>query len=457
MGTPNLWAVERQQDYVLRTVEERGIRFIQLWFTDVLGTPKSFQITPAELENALEEGMTFDGSTIDGFSRVQESDVLAMPDAKTFQLLPYMSDGAPVARVVCDVVNLDGTPFEGDPRHVLRRTLERARSLGFSFFVAPELEYFYFDAGTVDSAEGTPVPRPLDRGSYFDLTTNNLAAELRRETVLTLEDMGIPVEYSQHEDAPSQHEIDLRYTDAMTMADTVMTVRMVVKEIAARHGVMATFMPKPLHGVQGSGMHTHMSLFDGDSNAFYDDSDEYNLSAVARMFIAGVLTHARELTAVTNQWVNSYKRLIVGYEAPVYISWARNNRSALVRVPPTKKGKPDSTRIEYRAPDPAANPYLAFAAVLAAGLNGIEKSYKLPPEAAANLYELSPAQRLAESIESLPGSLSEAVDEMERSELMPEVLGEHVFEWFVRNKRAEWADYKAEVTAFELRRYLTSL
>src|SRR5215469_10849353 len=398
--------MERQQDYVLRTVEERGVRFVQMWFTDVLGTPKSFQITPAELENALEEGMTFDGSTIDGFSRVQESDVLAMPDAKTFQLLPYLADGHPVARVVCDVVNLDGSPFEGDPRHVLRRALERARAMGFSFFVAPELEYFYFD---------------------------------------------------QPDDAPSQHEIDLRYTDAMTMADTVMTVRMVVKEVAARHQVLATFMPKPLPGVQGSGIHTHMSLFDGDTNAFYDDSDEYNLSPVARSFIAGVLTHARELTAVTNQWVNSYKRLIIGHEAPVYISWARNNRSALVRVPHTKKGKRDSTRIEYRAPDPAANPYLAFAVVLAAGLTGIEKGYELPAEAAANLYELSPAQRLAEGIDALPGSLAEAVDAMERSELMAEVLGEHVFEWFVRNKRAEWAAYKSEVTAFEWRRYLTSL
>jgi len=438
---------------VLRTVEERGVRFVQLWFTDVLGTPKSFQITPAELENALEEGMTFDGSTIDGFSRVQESDVLAMPDAKTFQLLPYLADGSPVARVVCDVVNLDGSPFEGDPRHVLRRALERARSLGFSFFTAPELEYFYF------APPGGPdePPVPLDQGSYFDLTTNDLAAELRRDTVLTLEDMGIPVEYSQHEDAPSQHEIDLRYTDAMTMADTVMTVRMVVKEIAARRNVLATFMPKPLPGVQGSGMHTHMSLFDGDTNAFYDDGDEYNLSPVARRFIAGVLAHAREMTAVTNQWVNSYKRLIIGYEAPVYISWARNNRSALVRVPPTKKGKRDSTRIEYRAPDPAANPYLAFAVVLAAGLTGIEKAYELPTEAAANLYELSPAERLAEGIEALPGSLSEAVDAMEHSELMAEALGEHVFEWFIRNKRAEWADYKAQVTSFEWRRYLTSL
>jgi glutamine synthetase len=448
--------VERQQDYVLRTVEERGVRFVQMWFTDVLGTPKSFQITPAELENALEEGMTFDGSTIDGFSRVQESDVLAMPDAKTFQLLPYMADGEPVARVVCDVVNLDGTPFEGDPRHVLRRALERARQLGFSFFVAPELEYFYFAAQPEGRPEGMP-PVPLDKGSYFELTTNDLGSELRRQTVITLEDMGIPVEYSQHEDAPSQHEIDLRYTDALTMADTVMTVRMVVKEIAARNDIMATFMPKPLFAVQGSGMHTHMSLFDGDNNAFYDDSDDYNLSPVARRFIAGVLMHARELTAVTNQWVNSYKRLIVGHEAPVYISWARNNRSALVRVPHTKKGKRESTRIEYRAPDPAANPYLAFAAVLAAGLAGIERGYELPDELATNLYELSPAQRMAEGIEALPGSLSEAVDLLERSELMAEVLGEHVFEWFVRNKRSEWTDYKAEVTAFELRRYLTSL
>jgi glutamine synthetase len=446
--------MDSQKDYVLRTVEERGIRFVQLWFTDVLGIPKAFNITPAELENALDEGMTFDGSAIDGFSRVQESDVLAVPDPKTFQLLPYLSSEAPVARVVCDIYNLDGTAFEGDPRHVLRRTLDLARDQGFSFYVAPELEYFYFAQGSV--ADGAP-PVPLDKGSYFELMGNNEATALRRETVLMLEEMGIPVEYSQHEDAPSQHEIDLRYTDAMTMADTVMTVRMVVKEIAARHNVMATFMPKPLPGVQGSGMHTHMSLFDGDSNAFYDDSDEYNLSSVARRFIAGLLAHARELTAVTNQWVNSYKRLIIGYEAPVYISWARNNRSALVRVPPTKKGKRDSTRIEYRAPDSAANPYLAFASVLAAGLTGIENDYELPAEAAANLYELSPAQRLAEDIRALPGSLSEAVDVLERSELMAEVLGEHVFEWFVRNKRSEWADYKAEVTAFEYRRYLTSL
>jgi glutamine synthetase len=442
--------MERPQDYVLRTVEERGIRFIQLWFTDVLGTPKGFSITPAELEMALEEGMTFDGSAIDGFSRVQESDVLARPDAKTFQILPLRSDDSPVARVFCDITNLDGTPFEGCPRQVLKRTLERARERGFSFFAAPELEYFYF-------ADQSGSPEPLDTGSYFELTVGDMAGDLRKRTVLTLEDMGIPVEYSQHEDAPSQHEIDLRYTDALTMADTVMTVRLLVKEIAQEHGVYATFMPKPLEGVQGSGMHTHFSLFEGDVNAFHDPGDEHNLSKLAKGFIAGVLRHAPEITAVTNQWVNSYKRLVLGYEAPVHVSWARNNRSALVRVPVPKRGKPESTRIEYRAPDPACNPYLAFAVILGAGLKGIEESYELIPEAAANLYELTPEELMADGIQSLPGNLNEAVQLMERSELVAETLGEHVFEWFIRNKRAEWAAYKAHITQFELDRYLPTL
>ena len=444
--------MERQQDYVLRTVEERGIRFIQLWFTDVLGTPKAFSITPAELEVALEEGMTFDGSAIDGFSRVQESDVLARPDAKTFQILPWKADDAPVARVFCDIANLDGTPFEGDPRNVLNRTLERAREKGFTFYAAPEMEYFYFA-----SSDTSAPPQPLDSGSYFELTVADLAGDLRKRTVLTLEDMGIPVEYSQHEDSPSQHEIDLRYTDALTMADTIMSVRLVVKEIAQERGVYATFMPKPLQGKQGSGMHTHFSLFEGDTNAFHDPGDEHNLSKVAKGFIAGVLHHAREITAVTNQWVNSYKRLIVGYEAPVYVSWARNNRSALIRVPVTKRGKAESTRIEYRAPDPACNPYLAFALVLAAGLKGIDEGYELPPEAAANLYEMTPEELLAENIQALPGSLHEAIEEMEKSELVADTLGEHVFEWFVRNKRAEWLEYKTQVTQFELDRYLPSL
>jgi len=444
--------MERQADYVLRSVEERRVRFVQLWFTDVLGTLKSFSITPQELENALEEGMTFDGSAIDGFSRVQESDMLARPDPKTFQILPAKDGGAEMARVFCDVVNLDGSPFAGDPRNVLRRALERARERGFSFYAAPEIEYFYF-AGADPSAP----PVPLDRGSYFQLTVNDLPTDLRKETVLTLEEMGVPVEYSQHEDSPSQHEIDLRYTDALSMADNVMTVRLMAKEVAAARGAYATFMPKPQAGVQGSGMHTHFSLFEGDVNAFHDPGDEHGLSKVAKGFIAGLLRHAPEITAVTNQWVNSYKRLVVGYEAPVYVAWARNNRSAVVNVPHAKRNKSESTRIEYRAPDPACNPYLAFALVLAAGLQGIDEGYELPPPTSANLYALTQEELLAEGIRALPGSLSDALAEMERSELVADVLGEHVFEWFIRNKRAEWLDYKTSVTQFELDRYLPFL
>jgi glutamine synthetase len=451
--------VQSQRDYVLRTVEERGIRFIQLWFTDVLGIPKAFNITPAEIENALDEGMTFDGSAVDGFSRVQESDVLAKPDPRTFQLLPFRGGGgAPgredpaVARVFCDIFNLDGTPFEGCPRHVLRRALEKARSKGFSFFAAPEIEYFYFADASTDGP-----PRPLDRGSYFELTVADLTSDMRKRTVLTLEEMGIPVEYAQHEDAPSQHEIDLRYTDALTMADTVMTVRLVVKEIAQQRGVHATFMPKPLEGVQGSGMHTHFSLFEGDQNAFHDPGDEHGLSKLAKQFIAGLLEHACEITAVTNQWVNSYKRLVAGYEAPVQVSWAYNNRSALVRVPIAKRGKIESTRIEYRSPDPACNPYLAFAVILAAGLKGVEMGYELPEEAATNIWEMTPEELATEGIRPLPGSLHDAIAAMERSELMAETLGEHVFEWFIRNKRAEWHEYKRQVTQFELDRYLPVL
>ena len=437
----------------MRTVEERGIRFIQLWFTDVLGTPKAFSITPAELETALDEGMTFDGSAIDGFSRVQESDVLAKPDPTTFQILPHgPNDRGQVARVVCDILNLDGTPFEGDPRNVLRRAVERARQKGFTFYAAPEIEYFYFAS---DDPSGPPGL--LDRGSYFDLSMNNLPTELRRDTVFTLEEMGIPVEYSQHEDAPSQHEIDLRHTDALTMADTVMTVRLMVKEVASQHGVYATFMPKPIAGVQGSGMHTHFSLFEGDVNAFHDPSDPHSLSKVAKGFIAGLLRHAPEFTAVTNQWVNSYKRLVVGYEAPVYVAWARNNRSAVVNVPRSKRDRPESARIEFRAPDPACNPYLAFACVLAAGLAGIEEGYELPEETQANLYSLTPEEMRAQGIEALPGSMSDALRMMERSELVAETLGEHVFEWFLRNKRAEWASYKTHVSQFELDRYLPVL
>jgi glutamine synthetase len=445
-------STERQREYVLRTVEERGVRMIRLWFTDVLGQLKSFAISPVELEGAFDEGMRFDGSSIDGYSRVQESDVLAKPDPNSFELLPWAESVGTSARMFCDIVNLDGTAFEGDPRQVLRRNLDAARGRGFSFYAAPEMEFFYFADG-----DSSHAPRPLDQASYFDLTTADVATDLRQRTIHTLEAMGIPVEYSHHEDAPSQHEIDLRYTDALTMADNVMTFRLVVKEVALEAGVHATFMPKPLAGVQGSGMHTHFSLFEGDTNAFYEAGGERNLSKVGRGFIAGLLTHAKEITAVTNQWVNSYKRLVVGYEAPIYTSWARNNRSVIVNLPPIKRGKSESTRLEYRAPDPACNPYLAFAVILTAGLKGVEESYVLPRETAVNLYELTAEELMAEDIDTVPQSLSDALDAMESSELVAEALGEHVFEWFIRNKRKEWMDYKTQVTQFELDRYLTRL
>ncbi len=441
--------MQQQLDYVLRTVEERGVRFVRLWFTDVLGTLKSFAITPAELEGALEEGMTFDGSAIQGYSRVQESDMLALPDPSTFEIVPWRGEDAPVARMFCDIKHLSGDPFEGDPRHVLKRNLDRAREKGFTFYTAPEMEFFIF--------ESADRPEPIDDAGFFDLTELDMVSDLRRQTIVTLEAMGIPVEYSFHELGPSQHEIDLRYTDALSMADNVMTFRQVVKQVAADLGVYATFMPKPIEGAFGSGMHTHLSLFEGDVNAFHDPGDEYGLSKVGRSFIAGLLHHAREITAVTNQTVNSYKRLIAGYEAPVHICWARNNESALVRVPTPKRGKESSTRIEFRSPDPACNPYLAFSVMLAAGLEGVEQGYDLPAEATNNIYEMTPEERAAEGIGSLPQSLTEAITVMEDSELVAEALGEHVFEYFIRNKRQEWLDYKAHVSPWELDRYLGSL
>ncbi len=447
--TCQTFGMQHQLDYVLRTVEERGVRFVTLWFTDVLGQLKSFATTPAELETALEEGMTFDGSAIEGFSRVQESDMLLMPDANTFEILPWRGEDAPVARMFCDVHHLSGEPFEGDPRNVLRRNLDRAREKGFTFYAGPEMEFFYFSSAD--------APEPLDRAGYFDLTEIDLASNLRKQTILTLEALGIPVEYSHHENGPSQHEIDLRYTDALTMADNVMTFRIVVKEVASDLGAYATFMPKPIAGAFGSGMHTHLSLFEGDVNAFHDSGDEHGLSKVGKAFIAGLLRHAREITAVTNQTVNSYKRLIMGYEAPVYICWARNNRSALIRVPLTKRGKESSTRIEFRSPDPACNPYLAFSLMLAAGLKGIDEGYELTPEATNNIYEMTPEERAVEGIDALPVSLAEAVDVMEGSELVADALGEHVFDYFIRNKRSEWAEYKSQVTEWELDRYLGSI
>jgi glutamine synthetase len=440
--------LSNEAEYVLRTVEERGIKFVRLWFTDVLGTLKSFAITPQELEGAFTEGMGFDGSSIEGFSRIQESDMVAVPDPGTFQIIPWQSE-TQVARMFCDIHEPDGTPFDGDPRYVLKRQLARASELGYTFYVGPELEYFYFR-----NSQGTEF---LDNGGYFDLTPLDVATDYRKRTVGYLEAMGIPVEYVHHEVAPSQHEIDLRYTDALSMADNVMTYRLTVKEAAQEFGVYATFMPKPVAGVNGSGMHTHQSLFEGDRNAFFDATDEAHLSKTGRAYIAGILRHAREMTLVTNQWVNSYKRLVPGYEAPVYICWARRNRSALVRVPMYKPGKEEATRIEFRSPDPACNPYLAFAVMLAAGLDGIEHEYDLPAEASNNIYEMTEEERRSAGIESLPEDLYEAIEVAERSDLVRSALGDHVFEYLIRNKREEWNEYKAYVTPYELERYLPLL
>jgi glutamine synthetase len=438
--------VKKAIDRVYEMVEKNNVKFIRLWFTDINGMLKSFAIPSKELDNALTEGMGFDGSSINGFTRIDESDMIAKPDPTTFQLLPWREG---VARMFCDIYNPDGTPFEGDPRYVLKRNLEKLAEEGYTYYVGPELEYFYFK-----SDKATEV---LDYGGYFDLTTLDAASDLRRDTILALEKMGISVEYSHHEVAYSQHEIDLRYADALTMADTVMTYRIVVKEIAQKYGVYATFMPKPIAGINGSGMHTHMSIFKGDKNIFFDANDEYYLSDFAKHFIAGVLTHAPEFTVVTNQWVNSYKRLVPGYEAPVYICWARRNRSALVRVPLYKPGKEKATRIEVRSPDPACNPYLAFAAMVAAGMAGVEGKYELPEPIEKDVYHMSEEEREKLGITSLPGSLIEAVRIFEKSELMRKTLGDHVFYNFIGNKKAEWDRYRVVVHPYEIETYLPIL
>lgn len=440
--------MKKDQEYVLKIVKDKDVKFIRLWFTDVLGFLKSFAIAPAELELAFEEGMGFDGSSIEGFTRIEESDMIAVPDPNTFALLPWSKD-VKVARMFCDIQTPDGNPFDGDPRYVLKRNLQRAAEMGYTMYVGPELEFFYFKDGN-----GTEV---LDRGGYFDLTPLDLATPYRRETIFALESMGITVEYSHHEVAPSQHEIDLRYADALAMADNVMTYRLAVKQIAQESGVYATFMPKPIYGENGSGMHTHQSLFKGDTNVFFDPKDERHLSKEAKHYIAGILKHAGEITVVLNQWVNSYKRLVPGYEAPVYVSWSRRNRSALVRVPMYKPGKETATRIELRSPDPACNPYLAFSVMLAAGLEGIERGYELPAEAGDNIFEMTAEEREAAGIGTLPEDLDEAIKLAEGSALLRKALGDHVYEYFLRNKKAEWDSYKAQVTEFELGKYLPML
>jgi glutamine synthetase len=441
--------MSKQSDYVMRTVEERGIRFIRLWFTDVLGFLKSVAISPAELEVAFDEGMTFDGSSIDGYARIQEADMLARPDPSTFAVLPWRTEQQ-VARMFCDISMPDGEPFGGDPRTVLKRNLESASEMGYTFYAAPELEFFYF-------ADSGPEPQVLDRGGYFDLTPLDVAQEYRRKTINALEQLGIPIEHSHHEVAPSQHEIIARYTDALTMADNIMTSRLTVKEVALQSGIYATFMPKPLEAHDGSGMHLHLSLFEGDTNAFHEPGTQGGLSKVGEAFIAGLLRHASEMTAVTNQWVNSYKRLVGGFDAPIYMSWARNNQSALVRVPSVKKGKPSSVRVEYRAADAACNPYLALSVILAAGLAGIREGYELPPEISADVLQMTPAERAAVGARRLPDNMASALDLMEASDLVAEALGEHVFDWFLRNKRAEWSRYQSHVSRFELETYLPIL
>ncbi len=442
-------AMRNDKAYVLRLAKEHDVRFIRLWFTDILGFLKSFAITIDELEKALEEGMGFDGSAIQGFARIDESDMLAIPDPNTFCLLPWRPKENAVARMFCDVTYPGGKLFEGDPRFVLKRNLAQASRLGYTFYVGPELEFFFFK-----SAE---APVPLDTGGYFDLTPLDAASDLRRDIILSMEAMGIGIEYSHHEAAPSQHEIDFRYTDALTMADNVMTYRLVVKEIAFKHGVYASFMPKPLADRNGSGMHVNMSLFRGARNACFDAKDRLHLSKTAKHFLAGILRHAQELTLVLNQWVNSYKRLVPGYEAPVYVTWAQHNRSDMVRIPMYKPGKEASARIELRSPDPACNPYLAFSVILAAGLEGIEKRYDPPPATEENVFTLSDEERRERGIETLPGSLGEAIAIARESRLLRRALGEHVYETFLQNKQIEYEQFRRTLTDYELKTYLPLL
>lgn len=434
---------------VLKSVKENDVKFIRLWFSDITGQMKGFAITREELEGALDEGMGFDGSSIKGFARIDESDMIAMPDPKTFNILPYRPKEKAVAGMLCDVLNPDRTPYKGDPRYVLKKTLDKAKSKGFTFYIGPELEFFVF--------KNEKTTEILDEGGYFDITTLDAGNEVRREIILTLEQMGVQVEYSHHEVAPSQHEIDLRYADALSMSDTVMLYRMVVKEIAMKHGLYATFMPKPIFGQNGSGMHTHQSLFKGSKNAFFNPKDKYHLSKEGKAYIAGILKHAREITFVCNQWVNSYKRLVPGYEAPVYLCWARRNRSALVRVPMYKPGKENATRIEFRSPDPACNPYLAFASMLAAGLKGMEKKYTLASPMERDVYHLTSEEMAESKIECLPGSLIEAIEIAENSTLLKEVLGEHIFSNLIMAKKIEWDEYRKQVHNYEIDNYLPIL
>ncbi len=438
------------KEEVLQVIAEKDVKFVYLWFTDILGMPKSFAVPSHEIEDAMLSGMGFDGSSIEGFTRIQESDMIALPDPTTFRILPWKSNGFLIGRMFCDILNPDGTAYEGDPRYILKKNLDIARQKGFTYYVGPELEFFYFPSHN--------DPTPLDRGGYFDLMPLDLGTDLRKQTIDNLEEMGIAVEYSHHEVGHSQHEIDLRYSDALTMADNVMTYKLIVKRVAHERGVYASFMPKPVFGINGSGMHTHQSLFMGERNAFFDPADEdAHLSELAHYYIAGLLKHAREITCVTNQWVNSYKRLVPGYEAPVYVSWATKNRSALLRIPKYKPGRENATRVEFRSPDPACNPYLAFAVMLRSGLAGIENKYELPAPVGNNIYDMSDEERKEMGIVSLPADLWEAINLMEGSELVRETLGEHIFNQFLRSKKITWDQYRCQITRYEIEQFLPIL
>ena len=440
---------DSEREYVLRSVRDNDVKFVRLWFTDILGNLKGFALNPDDLEDALQRGVGFDGSAIEGFARIDESDMRAFPDPTTFTLLPWRPRQNAVARIFCDIYTPSGESFAGDPRNVLKRNLERLAQLGYIYYVGPELEFFYL--------KDSQTPEPLDHYGYYDQLSSQPSSELRRDTVLNLAEMGVPVKYSHHESAPGQHEIDLQYTDALTMADQVMTAKLVIKELAQLQGAYASFMPKPISGVNGSGMHIHQSLFRGDKNAFYDPEDEYHLSVTGRRFIAGLIRHAPEISLVTNQWVNSYRRLVPGFEAPVYISWAHINRSDLIRVPAYKPGYESSVRVEYRAPDPACNPYLAFSVLLAAGLRGIEEEYPVPPPVEGNVFAMSTEEIQSRGIAMLPGTLGEAIAMAENSELLHQTLGDHIFGSFIRNKKIEWEQYRATVTDYEISQYLPVL
>ncbi len=439
----------KTKEEVLRRIDEAGVKFIRLCFTDILGRLKGMAMTRSEIAEVLEYGQGFDGSSVEGFVRIEESDLMAVPDVRSFRILPWLVGGEKVAMMFCDIETPDGKPYPGDPRYILKRTLEKIREKRWTYYTGPEMEYFYF--------KNDKAPEVLDSGGYFDYATVDIGTTLRKKTVSALEDLGIPVECSHHEVAPSQQEIDLKYQDALVMADFAQLYRFVVKEIAQDNGYYATFMPKPLLHENGSGMHVHMSIFENGHNLFFDSGDEYSLSALARHFTAGILTHIREICLVTNQWVNSYKRLVPGYEAPVYISWGRRNRSSLIRVPMYRVGKETSTRIEVRSPDPACNPYLAFAVLLAAGLKGIEQKYALPDPIEQNIFEMTPAHREEIGIKALPGTLEEAIRVTEGSSLIRETLGDHIFEMLLANKRVEWDAYRIHVSQHEIDQYLPML